>query len=269
MGFSRFLVIAVLLFVAQLACADIVNPPPLRVVSFDSLKLPVGAPKKQVQWMLQRAMDHLYGRAFVDMGDTTDLMHGHLILRPKDRSENLELKTDVLEDLDQIATAQRADLVPVAILFHSREFEELRKGMPYVGPYGELDPMSRNWILFLVDQGKYRRGDFVNAQEFYHKPNGDVAFTVNPGDLPDSLFDFHIGAWNYAFYFYRTDCGASDQVANQDATNLTEVWNAVKSERVCLALTSFDCHNTPEHEQCQGPELPAFDIFKGWVPPAK
>lgn len=112
--------------------------------------------------------------------------------------------------------------------------------MPYIGPYGELDANSL---------------DSAN----------DKVYTINADEIRDDVFGFEIGDWVYSFYFFRTDCSASDLVTNQETTSLIEVNNAITEERVCLNLTSYHCRNYPEDgKHCSGQEVPLYDIFKGW-----
>ncbi len=190
--------------------------PPLEVTAYQSLGFSLS--KDKLQLSIQQAADGLYGASYVDIGDMSDFMHGHLFLG-----------------------------APSLILFHTKEYDFLRKGRPYKGPHGILDPnIERNYILWLEDNPHGRAGEVVEAHPFSKFPERPD-LTVSIRDLNTDQFKMIDGDNDESFYFFRVACEDADQAASQLGmvveSNLIEIRQGALNERVCLALVNFHCRN--------------------------
>lgn len=201
---------------------------------------------------MQKLTNQTYGRGFVDLGDITDLMHVHVIMRPK--NDNFKIPKNM--SLTKLSwTPDWEQVQEVGALFHTQEYSFMRK-TPYIGPYGELDPIKRNWLLFLTDNKLGKKYQVVNAELLSDKkPQQNKTYTVNAEDINSSVFDFEIDDWQYSFYFFRITCQEANS-SKFDGDNLIEVFNHTTNERICLALMSFHCRNYPDDKaNCHGKSL--------------
>lgn len=233
--FKAFLVIIQFVLVTT---AYAMETPAQYVMPYDSIGLPPQLGRTEVQWLIQSAATRLYGEAFVDLGHMSDFMHGHVLFRPTSPMGN-----PVKQLTDVTWTPEWSKLEAVGILFHSQEYNGLRNGVPYVGPNGELDELNRNYILFLKDAENYKRGDIVPATDVLEKPVTERPFTVYSSELKKSIFGEDPNAFEYSFYFFRTQCEGPES-----AMSVVDI--AVNNQRYCLNVQSFYCRNHPTEKQC-------------------
>lgn len=216
--------------------------PPLRIMPFSQLQFPPQLSKQELSWVLQRTTDRLSGFAFQDLGDFSDFMHGHVIFRPLDGSELPER-----ELTDPSWTPNWARLEAVGLLFHTQEYDMVRRGEPYVGPNGPLSSENRNWIYWLKDTEKGKRGELTPAKELLERPPAKPKYTVYSDDLLTSVFGAHPGRWEYSVYFFKVRCEDVNRLASPEALALSNVTSIRwKGRETCLLFQSFHCRNHPE-----------------------
>lgn len=247
----RVFFLFVALMISFSAFAEL-KTPPLRVMPFSQLQFPPQLSKEELSWVIQRTADRLSGFAFQDLGDFSDFMHGHVVFRPLDGSERPE------RDLtDPSWTPDWSRLEAVGILFHTQEYDMVRGGEPYMGPNGSLSSEDRNWIYWLKDTEKGRRGELTPAKMLLEKAPLKPKFTVYSDDLVKSVFGANPGRWEYSVYFFKVRCDEVENAllpADLSRSNVTSVrWNGAKT---CLLFQSFRCRNHPEDgPRCGGLEV--------------
>lgn len=222
--------------------------PTLRLKSYSELKYPPQLPKSVLRNHLRQTARALHGVAFENLGDMSDWMHGHVLFRPPDGAASpARPLTDPAWEPDW----SKLDLK--GILFHTQEYDHLRKGRPYVGPQGSLDTYDRNWILMLTETSR----KLVRALYWMDETPKKRPFTIRSDDLLKRVFGANPGNWEYSVYFFRVKCDqlAAYTEAEIEDSNVFELY--LKDERYCLAFESFHCRNNSETDpRCQrGPQL--------------
>lgn len=240
-----------------------------RLKSYESLRFPSSLKKAELRWAVQRAADEMYGKYYVDLGDMSDFMHGHVLFKPADP----RAVPPAIERGEANPDLRALETLPILVLFHTKEFPSLRKGHGYEVPAGRLsNSEDRNWILSLRDQELGPRGSIVPAHPRSTFPDR-LDVTVGLDDLREEEFGSRPGDWEVSVYFFRVPCAAADAAqaaersarasapfrASTDENNLIEVFQGEGRERVCLTLMDYHCrgHWRESVERCEvGVELP-------------
>lgn len=222
-------------------CWARLEAPPLYYMPYKDIGFASYITKSEIENSLQIMMNQLYGVGFVDMGDISDLMHGHMLLATNKDTFQKE---------------------PVAVLYHSQEYPHFRKGKPYATAEGEIHGLDRNWVLFLKDQSGYKRGDVVDANTLMTKKLDKKKLTVYSKDLDPKIMGKDM-IEDESYYFFRTECSAVKSLNLNSQDNVVVINNNFIQEQVCLALLSYQCRNTIKGHNCETKTpLPSYDILK-------
>ncbi len=244
---------AILILLAALPAfaIDLFDTPPVSLRPYSTLYFPPQLPKAEVAWMLQTAADALDQRAFVDMGDQSDFMHMHLVLRSR---QNLEM-TPEKPPTDLSWTPPWAELVAVAALIHTQEYEGARNRRPYRNRAGEvISSQARNQLLLLRDSVFGKRGAVIPAYGAMQTIPQSFPYTVRTADLAESFAGPNAYNWEFSFYFYRVKCAGVDELRARgvDVAGSNTVELRLNGERACFNLMHFYCRNHPEDQQYCG-----------------
>ena len=228
------LLTAVSSFYPSAARADLFSVPPLHLQRFDSLGLPPLTTKELIQKSVQSVAEQTYGQAFVDIGDMSDLMHGHILWDPKIHDPKLDR--------------------PLAILFHTQEFPNIRPD-GYIFKGRALDPFNRNWISWQQPIRNYKQNDLTPAQLLMPNADGSIPTTVSSDMLDSAVFGPDVTGRSTTFFFYRFSCNELLQrkisATTIQASNIIQI--RIESQPVCLALVNEVCNTSKEtSDDCPG-----------------
>lgn len=225
-------------------CWARLEAPPLYYMSYKDVGFASYITKPEIENSLQIMMNQLYGVGFVDMGDISDLMHGHMLL-----------STNPISGEKQ----------PVAVLYHSQEFKFFRKGKPYETTHGEINGFDRNWVLFLKDLSGYKRGDVIDANTLMTKKGKDKKYTIYSHELDLNVFGEDMKE-EQSYYFFRTKCNSIQSLNLNSDDNIVVINNNYIQDQVCLALVSSICRNEDAKHCITETPLPTYDILKDHIP---
>jgi|GEM_PF-4116443 len=225
-----------------LALADNASfaPKSLSVKDFADLKIPQQV-KKDVLIQAVNKMRTRKDLAYVDLGDYTDFMHGHILFKKKDGVENFKIDGRLSEQ--DIDSSIWDSLEQVGILFHTQEYRGSRNQEGFVGKYGSLDPLNRSFLYLLKDNSYGKKGDLVDANlvgEFALKKKKRVK-TVHPYHIAESTFGASFKHMSLAFYFFRIKCERRPNLTDSSVFKVQE-----DGVNTCLTFQSFYCR----HNKC-------------------
>lgn len=175
---------------------------------------------------------------YVDLGDYTDLMHGHVLYKFKEEGRILN-KGERLSELSPNSPLW-SSVEKVAILFHSQEYRFLRNKEGYHGKFGELDPLDRN-LLYILNDSKYgKAGSLIDANlvDRFAIKNNERRRTVRAGHISKSSFNTDFEGMGVSVYFFKIKCNSQMDLEKSNIIEIEE--NGIKA---CLAIQSFHCRN--------------------------
>lgn len=235
--------------ICSTAAAGTFDTPPLALQPYEKLHMPPQLPRAEVQWMLERAVEELDQKAFVDFGDMSDFMHAHVIF---EHEPGLKLEKSI-NDLSWVPPWE--SMAPVVALFHTQEYDNFRNKRPYRNRAGKIvSAEHRNQLLWLKDTKWTKRGEVISARHFA-RPNRVEEYTISPVDLDEKVAGPNAREFDFSFYFFRAHCPDVDALLRKgmrvEESNVLEL--KVGGKRACVALVNFYCRNYP-NDQRQCPE---------------
>lgn len=248
MSLIRFSLLMLFLSISSVAMARF-ETPTLRLQAFEELKLPPQLTRSEINSLLTTASKELYDYAFVDMGSMSDFMHAHIVFRPIDPmiSKPKVSLSSIHSKFDW------SKLQLEAFLVHTQEYDFLRPDRSYIGSFGPLDPLARNWIIWPSSMSKPVTAAHLLAPKYEGEPR---PHTVRVSDLDPELFGKNPDQWEYSFYFFRVDCSHRDKLTEAEFMKSSLIEVKVGGERVCLNIVNFHCRNHPEDHSACGESQP-------------
>jgi hypothetical protein len=220
-------------------------PHNILIKSYDSLRVPHTLEKKTMVEAINkvRSRKDLF---YVDLGDYTDLMHGHVLYKFKKEGDTLKKGERLSEVNPKSPFWNRVE--KVAILFHSQEYSHLRNKEGYHGKFGELDPLDRN-LLYLLKDSKYgKAGSLIDANivDKFAIKNNERRKTVRASHISESAFNTSFENMGVSVYFFKIKCNSQIDIEKSNVFEVEE-----DGEKICLAFQSFHCRR----KSCRGSEV--------------
>lgn len=224
------------------AASNSFYPQNVFVKPYQDLKIPKDLKKDELIKAINKVRT-LKDITYVDLGDYTDFMHGHVLYKFKDGYEKIEIKGK-LKDLRKDSYIWDS-LEHVGIVFHTQEYRHLRKKEGFVGKHGELDPLTRNWLYFFKDTKYGRPGDLIDANivDKFVDMHKERRRTVYAHSLNEDVFGANFEFMSVAVYFFKIKC--DERHTNDKTSNVFEV--SEDGLKVCLAFQSGFCR----HNNCR------------------
>jgi hypothetical protein len=230
--------------VSSLTCSalGLGEVPAIRLTEYNKLNFPNNLTKIKITSIIDKMIASLYGVAFVDIGELSDLMHFHVIHKYQ-KKDSPSFTTD-----DANFKSSRKDwssFTRTGVLIHSQEYSFLRPNGEYIYRGDKLSVENRNWFYDETSS------TFINAKKISIN-DSSKRNTIKAEDLPKRIVGNVETMRSMSVYFFKFPCVKIDELNLTPEAIISSniIISRIEGVKVCLALSNSICRNYPDRGRC-------------------